>query len=141
MKLRALCAAVLVACSAGACATAPEPCTAEWVDYRSEQILKRFAYSNRSLVSDLRDLTRADGEIDPVQAILLAAKADELRRFAETFQNQVVPDLRAAVAECQGDPDFIPAFTEFLRGEGVPEETLDWVGPILALSQALDEQR
>jgi len=140
MNLRALCASLIVATSAAACATAPEPCTAEWVDYRSERILKRFALDNRDLVSDLRDLKRADGGIDPVQAILLAAKADELRHFAESFENQVVPDLRAAVAECRDDPDFIPAFTEFLRGEGVPEETLEWVGPILAFSQVLEDQ-
>lgn len=140
MTFRALFAALAVTSFLGACATAPEPCTAEWVDYKTDRILKRFASENRSLVSDLRQLTRADGDIDPVQAILLAAKADDIRHFAETFQNQVVPDLRAAVAECRGDPNFVPAFTEFLRGEGVPEETLQWVGPILAVSQVLDER-
>lgn len=141
MKLRVLCAAFIVVSSLGACATAPEPCTTEWVDYKSERILKSFALQNRTLVSDLRDLTRADGEIDPVQAILLTAKAKELRRFAETFQNQVVPDLRAAVAECRGDANFVPAFTEFLRREGVPQETLEWVGPIMALSQVIEAQQ
>jgi hypothetical protein len=141
MKLRALCAALIVATSLGACATAPEPCTTEWVDYRTDRILKRFASDNRSLVSDLRDLTRADGDIDPVQAILLAAKADELRGFADSFQNQVIPDLRSAVAECRNDTNFVPAFTEFLRREGVPDEALQWVGPILAVSQAIDANR
>ncbi|MBK8197153.1 MAG: hypothetical protein IPK75_02195 [Acidobacteria bacterium] len=141
MNLRALFAALAAASALGACATAPEPCTTEWVDYKTDRILKRFASDNRMLVSDLRQLTRADGEIDPVQAILLAAKADELRRFADSFQNQVVPDLRAAIAECRSDPGFVPAFTEFLRREGVPEPTLAWVGPVLALSQAIDAQQ
>jgi hypothetical protein len=59
MKLRALCAALLVATSLGACATAPEPCTTEWVEYRTDRILKRFAGENRGLVSDLRQLIRA----------------------------------------------------------------------------------
>ncbi len=141
MKLRALCAALLMATSLGACATAPEPCTTEWIDYRTDRILKRFASDNRGLVSDLRQLTRQDGGIDTVQAILLAAKADELRQFADSFQYRVVPDLKSAVAECRGDTNFVPAFTEFLRREGVPDEALQWVGPILAVSQAIDANR
>lgn len=141
MKLRALCAALLVATSLGACATAPEPCTAEWIDYRTDRILKRFAVENRGLVSDLRQLMRADGDVDPVQAILLAAKADDLRRFADSFDRIIIPELQASVSQCRGDTNFVPAFTEFLRREGVPEDALEWVGPILALSQAMDANR
>ncbi|MBA4338472.1 MAG: hypothetical protein C0421_06465 [Hyphomonas sp.] len=135
MKLRALCAALLVATSLGACATAPEPCTTEWIDYRTDKVLKRFAYENRGLVSDLRNLLRADGEVDPVQAILLAAKAEDLRDFATSFERIIIPELEAAVGQCGSKPEFIPAFTEFLRKEGVSEEALEWVGPIMALSQ------
>lgn len=135
MKLRALCAALLVASSLGACATAPEPCTTEWIDYRTDKVLKRFAYENRSLVSDLRNLLRADGEVDPVQAILLAAKAEDLRDFAISFKRIIIPELESAVGQCGRKPEFIPAFTEFLRKEGVSEEALEWVGPIMALSQ------
>lgn len=135
MKLRALCAALIVAASLGACATAPEPCTTEWIDYRTDKVLKRFAFENRSLVSDLRNLLRDDGDVDPVQAILLAAKADELRNFATSFERIIIPELESAVGQCGQRPEFIPAFTEFLRKEGVSEEALEWVGPIMALSQ------
>lgn len=135
MKLRALCAALIVATSLGACATAPEPCTTEWIDYRTDKVLKRFAFENRSLVSDLRNLLRDDGDVDPVQAILLAAKADELRNFATSFERIIIPELESAVGQCGQRPEFIPAFTEFLRKEGVSEEALEWVGPIMALSQ------
>ncbi|MFN7164318.1 MAG: hypothetical protein ACK4P2_05810 [Hyphomonas sp.] len=141
MKLRALCAALLVATSLGACATAPEPCTAEWIDYRTNQILKRFASENRGLVSDLRQLVRADGDVDPVRAILLAAKAEDLRRFADSFDRIIIPELRSSISQCRGDANFVPAFTEFLRREGVPEDALEWVGPVLALSQAIDANR
>lgn len=135
MKLRALCAALIVATSLGACATAPEPCTTEWIDYRTDKVLKRFAFENRSLVSDLRNLLREDGNVDPVQAILLAAKADELRNFAASFERIIVPELESAVGQCGQRPEFIPAFTQFLRKEGVPEAALEWVGPVMALSQ------
>ncbi|MDP1554062.1 MAG: hypothetical protein Q8L84_01270 [Hyphomonas sp.] len=141
MKLRALCAALLVATSLGACATAPEPCTAEWIDYRTDRILKRFAGENRELVSDLRQLVRADGDVDPVRAILLAAKAEELRRFADSFDRIIIPELQSSISQCRGDANFVPAFTEFLRREGVPEDALEWVGPVLALSQAIDANR
>lgn len=135
MKLRALCAALLVSTSLGACTTAPEPCTTEWIDYRTDRVLKRFAYENRGLVSDLRNLLRADGEVDPVQAILLAAKAEDLRDFATSFERIIIPELESAVGQCAGKPEFIPAFTGFLRKEGVSEEALEWAGPIMALSQ------
>lgn len=138
MKFRALFAALIVTTSLGACATAPEPCTAEWIDYRTEKVLKRFAFENRSLVSDLRDLVKDGGEIDTIEAILLAAKADDLRKFASSFETIIIPELESAVGQCGTKAEFIPAFTEFLRGEGVSEEALQWVGPIMALSQVID---
>lgn len=141
MKLRALAAAILTTTTLGACATAPEPCTTEWIDYRTDQILTRFALQNRSLVSDLRQLVRQNGEIDTVQAILLAAKADELRDFAESFESYVIPELKSSIGQCRSDTNFVPAFTEFLRREGVSEEALEWVGPVLALSQVIDAQQ
>lgn len=141
MKLRALCAALLVATSLGACATAPEPCTTEWIEYRTDRILTRFAMDNRGLVSDLRDLVRADGEVDPVQAILLAAKAEDLRDFADSFEKIIIPELESAVGQCGNKPEFIPAFTQFLRNEGVSESALEWVGPIMALSQVVQSQQ
>jgi hypothetical protein len=138
MTLRAFCASLAVLTTLGACATAPEPCTTEWIDYRTEKVLKRFATQNRGLVSDLRRLTRQEGEIDAVQAILLAAKADDLRRFASSFETIIIPELESAVGQCGKDTKFVPAFTDFLRKEGVPEEALEWVGPVLALSQVID---
>ncbi|MCU0731951.1 MAG: hypothetical protein MUE84_10240 [Hyphomonas sp.] len=141
MKLRALCAALVVATSLGACATAPEPCTTEWIEYRTDRILTRFAMDNRGLVSDLRDLVRADGEVDPVQAILLAAKAEDLRDFADSFEKIIIPELESAVGQCGNKPEFIPAFTQFLRNEGVSESALEWVGPIMALSQVVQSQQ
>jgi hypothetical protein len=134
VKLKALLASAAMFSTLSACATAPEPCTTEWVEYRTEKVLKRFAIENRGLVSDLRQLVRSEGKIDPVQAILLAAKADDLRKFAGSFETIIVPELESAVGQCGSKAEFIPAFTEFLRQEGVSEEALEWVGPFLALA-------
>lgn len=140
MKLQALCAALMLAVSVGACATSPEPCTTEWIDYRTEKVLRRFAVENRDLVTDLRRLKREDGDIDPVQAILLAAKADDLRRFASSFERIIIPELQSAYDLCGKKAEFVPAFTQFLRREGVSDEALEWVGPIIALSLVIDSQ-
>lgn len=129
--------AALALASLGACATQPEPCTTEWVQYRTDRILGKFAAENRGLVNDLRRLTREDGRIDPVQSILLAAKAEDIQRFARSFETVVVPELNSAIAQCGRNENFVPAFTQFLRNEGVPEESLEWVGPILALVQVI----
>lgn len=141
MKLRAAFTALALATTLGACATAPEPCTAEWIDYRTDQILHRFATENRSLVSDLRQLTRNDGKIDTVRAILLASKAEDLQRFANSFNTIIVPELRSSVGQCRDNENFIPAFTTFLRKEGVSEEALEWVGPILAVAQVIEANK
>lgn len=124
----------------GACATQPTPCTPEWIDYRTTRILSKFASENRGLVNDLRQLTRADGRIDPMRAVILAARSEDIERFALSFQRVVVPELNAAIAQCARHEEFVPAFTEFLRREGVPESSLEWVGPILALIQAANAE-
>ncbi len=129
----------LGAAAISACATAPKPCTTEWIDYRTEAVLRKFAVQNRDLVGDLRQLVREDGDLDPVQAILLAAKARDIERFARSFETIVIPEIDSAIAQCGTNADFVPAFTEFLRREGVKQEALDWVGPILALAQVARE--
>lgn len=136
MLIRSVLAAMALA-GLGACATQPEPCTPEWIDYRTTRILSQFASENRPLVSDLRRLTRADGSLDPVQTILLSARAEDIQRFARSFETIIVPELNSAVAQCGRREDFVPAFTEFLRREGVPDSSLQWVGPILALVQVM----
>ena len=123
-----------------ACASQPKPCTAEWIEYRTDRTLAQFAAENRPLVSDLRRLVRADGRIDPVQAILLSAKADDLQRFARSFETVIGPEINSAVAQCGRDADFVPAFTEFLRRQGVGEPALEWVGPVLAIAQGLQTE-
>lgn len=136
MMIRFALAAAALA-SLGACATQPEPCTAEWVQYRTDRILGKFAMENRGLVNDLRRLTREDGRVDPVQSVLLAAQAEDIQRFARSFETVIVPELNSAIRQCGRREDFVPAFTEFLRREGVPETSLQWVGPILAVVQVM----
>ena len=130
IALASLGLAALAACAS----MEPEPCTAEWVDYKTEKVLNKFAKSNRGMIDDLRRLQGKDGEIDPFVAIQLASKTKQIRKFADTLQTIVVPELESALDRC-GDAELVPAFTEFLRDEGVGEETLQWVAPLIGLMQ------
>lgn len=137
MKLRLILAAMALAVTS-ACATQPKPCTPEWIEYRTSRVLSKFAYENRGLVNDLRQLTRADGRLDPMRTVLLAGRSDEIQAFYRSFNTVVVPELNSALQQCGRNETFVPAFTEFLRREGVPETSLEWVGPILALVQVIE---
>ncbi len=117
------------------CASTPEPCTREWAEYRTGIVLARFAGENRGLVNDIRDVVRPDGSLDPVRAALLAARPEALRRLAGSFERTLVPELRQVVAQCGRDDILVPAFTDFLRREGVPEKALDWIDPFLELTR------
>ncbi|MCA8901451.1 MAG: hypothetical protein KDA53_09390 [Hyphomonas sp.] len=119
-----------------ACATMePKPCTQEWIDYKSDRILRKFASENRSLINDLRRLADADGDISPLAAMSLMGKSAKIELFANSFNDIVLPELDAAVAQCGTSEEFIPAFTGFLRKEGVSEAALEWVAPIIGLMQ------
>ena len=145
MKLRvaalALCLVPLAACAT----TAPKPCSAEWIDYKKEKILHKFSAQNRPLIEDLKHLARSEGGINPISAMKLMGKADELKDFATSFNDTVLPELQAAVDQCGGQEEFVPALTEYLKGEGVSDDALQWVGPVIGVmlemrNSALDSE-
>lgn len=123
-------AAGLIALSlVGACATTPEPCTTEWVEWKSEKILKRFASANSSEVRRLRDFSQKlqAEEVGPLTALQIPGMINDFRALAEDFETDVLPALNDAIDECGSVPALAPALTEFLRDEGVGEDVLEWV--------------
>lgn len=126
--LAGLCLATLTACAS----MEPKPCTAEWVDDKTEKVLNRFAQNNRGMINDLRRLQGKDGQLDPFIALELATKTRQIQKFSDTFQTIILPELEAALDQCS-DAELIPAFTQFLRAEGIGEETLQWVAPLIGL--------
>ena len=69
----------------------------------------------------------------------LMSRTDDLQNFADSFQNVVIPELELALVECGQSDQFAPALTGFLRDEGVDEEALQWVAPIIGLMQQMRE--
>jgi len=140
LAARTMSALALCLLPLSACATfEPEPCTTEWIDYKTDKVLKKFASQNRGLINDLRQLVREDGEVNPFVALQLTRNADKLRRFADSFNTIVLPELEAALDQCGTHEEFVPAFTRFLEQEGVSEEAVEWIVPFVALMQGMRE--
>jgi hypothetical protein len=137
-RLILACALALLPLSA--CATLePKPCSAEWFDYKTEKTLRKFALQNRGLVSELKNLADAEGDINPIKALTLVSKAKDFEKLASSFEKTVLPELDNAMTTCGSNAEFVPAFTEFLRDEGVSEKALEWVAPFVGLMQSMRE--
>ena len=136
---RLIAAFALATCPLAACVTAPEPCTQEWVEYQTDRILGEFASDNRGLINDLKRITNDQGDLNTFATMRLMSRTDDLQNFADSFQNVVLPELELALVECGQSEQFAPALTGFLRDEGVDEEALQWVAPIIGLMQQLRE--
>jgi hypothetical protein len=136
---RLLATMAIAACPLAACVTAPEPCTQEWVEYKTDRILGEFASENRGLINDLRRMTDSEGELNTFATMRLMSRTGDLQSFADSFQNLVIPELELALVECGQSDQVAPALTGFLREEGVDEEALQWVAPIIGLMQQMRE--
>lgn len=113
----------------GACATPPEPCTPDWVEWKSEKILTRFALANFSEVKRLRDFSqKLQGDsISPLLMLQVPDLIEDFKGLASDFEKDVLPALNDAVEQCGSVQKLAPAFTAFLRDEGVGEGVLEWV--------------
>lgn len=126
MKIKASLLAFLIL---GACATSPEPCTPEWVEWKSEKVLKRFAVANYSEVRRLRNFseTLQGDDIGPLVALQIPGMINDFKALAADFETIALPELNAAMDQCGGIQELAPALTSFLRDEGVGEDVLEWV--------------
>lgn len=110
-----------------ACVTEPQPCTPEWVEWKSDQILSRFARGHYDTIDSLRSISsRYDGN-SAMLALQMASMADDFLALARDFDRIVLPELNDAVARCSQPRNFVPAFTQFLRNEGVDSDIVEWV--------------
>ena len=114
----------------GACATMePEPCTSEWVEWKTDRVLTSFARSNYSEIRRFKNFSEKleEGNVGPLTALKIPAMIEDFKELATSFERRVLPELNSAIAQCSAPEEFIPAFTGFLRKEGVGEDVLEWV--------------
>ena len=62
-----------------------------------------------------------------MMALQMATLADDFLALARDFDRIVMPELNDAVAQCSEPRNFVPAFTQFLRKEGVDNDVIEWV--------------
>lgn len=127
--LRSMLAAALGLTTLAACTTTPEPCTAEWVEYKTERVLKSFAASNYGSVRRLKSFadTLEDGNVSPLTAMKIPGMMKDFQKLAASFEDVALPQINAAIDQCGQPERLVPAFTNFLRKEGVGEDVLAWV--------------
>ncbi|WP_300393275.1 hypothetical protein [Henriciella sp.] len=124
-------ALAIVLCVSGAgCATQPDPCTPEWIEWKTDRVLTRFAGENRDTVRALRNMPGNIENPDAIMALRIAALMVDFEDLARDFDRIVMPEINSAIAQCGEPRNFIPAFSQFLRKEGVSEDVIDWVEAI-----------
>jgi len=126
---RSLAAAVLILPVMSACATAPEPCTAEWFDWKTERILGDFVYDHRRQINDLREqaprIFSAEGGLEQIAPTsLLVLTAIGALQLVVDFADDAWPEITDAVSECSSAPDASRLFADMLRREGVDDRAV-----------------
>lgn len=137
MTLRLASIAALGVCVFSACAALePEPCTSNWVKWRTDQITTDF---RRTYGGDIRDLAKFSRQLENPNPFMLLQVSSRLARFrmmAEDFSTGVMPELRSAVDQCGTPTKFVSAFSGLLAEQGVDQSVLDWVETTAVLIEA-----
>lgn len=119
---------------AGCATLEPEPCTAEWVEYRKDRILDGFARDNRSTLRTLKRLQSDLEDPGPFTALKIADAASDVGDMADDFVNRVVPEVEAALSQCGRDPvQAMELMATFLEDQDVGDDVLAWVWTLGAI--------
>jgi hypothetical protein len=131
-KLLASAALLLLA----SCATQPKPCTAEWVDWKTDRFFDEFVRDHRDDIVELRGITAnlnpEDRSLGNVAA--LASAAGKAISLGGDFLNDTVPAINSAVSQCGTTPKATQLFASLLRREGFDEravKTIEDLGVLL----------
>jgi len=126
-RLAGLVAASVSLAAAGCASLQPEPCTPEWVDYQTEQVIGPFVREYRSEINTLRDLS---GDLDNpgvLTAMRLIGQADTLADMFEDFRESAVPRIELALAQCSAPGEASDLMVAMLEREGVEADVIAWI--------------
>ena len=125
---------ILMSALLAGCQTEPEPCTPEWVQWKTEKVLVNFGIANRSSVNRLREFASSlENDAGPMLLLQVPGMIEEFETLAVDFQNDAWPALQAAAGQCNSTQELIPAFVSYLEQEGVGESVLEWAELLAAL--------
>jgi len=133
-------AASLALVGVSACASIePEPCTADWVEWKKDQVLGSFARENRSTIRLLRGLENDLANPNAFTALKIAAATDDIGAMADSFANRVVPEIQNSIRRCSADPlRATQLMAEFLDDQGVDDDVVAWVWTLGAIGVLRD---
>jgi hypothetical protein len=125
--IRTRLAALALACLPvlASCASTPKPCTSEWVHWKTERFISRFVKDHQKEFADARNssvIFSGMGGIDTSAGIpMMLLAAGGMLTLASDFMNDLYPELRDAVSECDTAPRASQLFASILRDQGVDE--------------------
>ncbi len=110
---------------AASCASTPKPCTSEWVHWKTERFISRFVKDHQKEFADARNssvIFSGMGGIDTSAGIpMMLLAAGGMLTLASDFMNDLYPELRGAMSECDTAPRATQLFASILRDQGVDE--------------------
>jgi len=118
-----------VACMvmSGCASLTPEPCTSDWVKWRTDAITSDFRRDYESEIKDLAKFSRQLEDPSPFVLLQMAGRLKDFETMARSFSDTVMPELRSAVDQCGTPTKFVSAFSGLLAEQGVDGKVLDWV--------------
>ena len=115
----------LLVLGAPGCATTPEPCTSEWVHWKTERFVADFVNGHQKEFRDARNsaaMFSGMGGIDTSGGIpTMILTAGGVLTLASDFMNDLWPEVSDAVSECDTAPRAAQLFASILREQGVNE--------------------
>lgn len=111
----------------GCAALEPEPCTPDWVEWKTDRITDGFVREYRPELRELATFSQGLENPSPLLLIQMTARLSDFQVMAEAFRDDIVPELKSAIDQCGSPTGFATAFTSILEEQGVSETVLDWV--------------
>ena len=111
----------------GCASLEPEPCTGDWVKWRTDAITRDFRQDYQSEIRDLARFSRQLENPSPLLLLQMSARLKDFESMATQFSQTVMPDLRSAVEQCGTPTRFAGAFSDLLAEQGVDKTVLAWV--------------
>lgn len=121
---RAAAALAAIVLGASGCATTPEPCTSEWVSWKTERLIADFVREHPRAFNDARNasapLAAADRD-EKGNISMMVLTAAGLVTLAADFMSDLWPEVDDALSQCATSPRAAQLFADILRDQGVDE--------------------
>ncbi len=109
---------------ASGCATTPEPCTSEWVSWKTERLIADFVREHPKAFNDARNASSllAGADTDASSNVtMMVLTAAGLVTLAADFMGDVWPEVDEALSQCSTSPRAAQLFASILRDQGIDE--------------------